>query len=201
MKDLLSPKALLFDMDGVLVDSFDSWWKSLNKALKKEKKQEITKKAFIDQFWGDTLQQNLEKLGLDKNNSKFCNTFYDQFIDEVTLFKETKTTLEKLSNYPKAIITNTPQSCTLKILEKFQIKKYFNVFVTSDKIEKGKPNPDMVFKACTKLNVSPKSVILIGDTENDIKAGRAAGCKTIGINTKADFEIKNIRELLNLIKI
>jgi len=90
MVSKLSPEALLFDMDGVLVDSLDSWWKSLNNALKKEERQEITKKTFIEKYWGDTLQQNLEKLGIRKENRQFCNVFYQKYIDEVTVFDRTK---------------------------------------------------------------------------------------------------------------
>jgi phosphoglycolate phosphatase len=80
------------------------------------------------------------------------------------------------------------------------MKQFFDVFITSDQIEKGKPNPDMIYKACEQLNVNPKNVVLIGDTDNDIKAGHAAGCKTIGIQTEADYEINDIYELLNIVK-
>lgn len=199
MNNKLTPKALLFDMDGVLVDSLDSWWKSLNKALKQEKKQEISRDVFIKEYWGETLHYNLEKLGIDMSNSQFCNTIYQQYIDEVELFREAKETLKKLDKHPKAIITNTPKSCTIKILEKFKIKQFFDAIITSDEIEAGKPEPDMVLTACEQLAVNPKDVVLIGDTENDVKAGSAAGCITIGLKTKADFEIDSIVELLDII--
>lgn len=201
MKNKLTPKALLFDMDGVLVDSFESWWKSLNKALEEEKQKTIKRETFIKEYWGDTLQQNLKKLGIKKDNNQFCNSFYQHYINEVNLFDETKKTLESLHRYQKAIITNTPKSCTLKILEKFQIKRYFTVFITSDRIEKGKPNPDMIYKACKKLNVNPEETVLIGDTQNDVRAGRKAGCTTIGIKTNADIEIDNIEKLLDILEI
>jgi phosphoglycolate phosphatase-like HAD superfamily hydrolase len=47
--------------------------------------------------------------------------------------------------------------------------------------------------------VKPEEVILIGDTESDVKAGRAAGCRVIGINIDADFSINSISELPNII--
>jgi phosphoglycolate phosphatase-like HAD superfamily hydrolase len=50
-------------------------------------------------------------------------------------------------------------------------------------------------KACKYLKVEPKDVILVGDTDSDVKAGRAAGCKVVGINVDADYTIKNISEL------
>lgn len=196
----LIPSALLFDMDGVLVDSFDSWLKSLNQALKHEPQKPISKETFADEYWGYTLQENLERLGISKENAQFCTSFYDQYTDEIILFSGAKETLEQLQRYPKAIITNTPKTCTQKILEKFNIQHHFSVRITSDQIEKGKPEPDMIFKACHKLHVKPDSVVLIGDTQNDIKAGHAAGCKTIGIKTEADYTIDSIKELLDIIK-
>lgn len=199
MKNQYSPDALLFDMDGVLVDSLESWWKSLNQALQHEKQKTISKQTFIDTYWGYTLQENLQKLGIDKDNQQFCQSFYQHHVDEVVLFPKTKQTLEKLNRYPKAIITNTPKSCTRKILEKFQIQHFFSALITSDQIKEGKPAPDMIYKACHQLNIQAENAVLIGDTQNDIKAGQTAGCKTIGIKTKADITLDSIEELPTVI--
>ena len=104
-----------------------------------------------------------------------------------------------MDKYPKAIITNTPKDCAIQILKKFGIDKYFKMIITSDQIENGKPAPDIVFEACRRLDVKPEEVILIGNTESDVKAGGVAGSKVIGINVEADFSINSISELSNII--
>jgi HAD superfamily hydrolase (TIGR01509 family) len=195
----LKPAAILFDMDGVLVDSLDSWWKSLNAALKNYKNEEISREEFIEKFWGHELLDNLEKLGLDGKIGAFCNNIYYSYIDELKIFSGTKKVLKKLDKYPKAIITNTPRDCAIQILKKFKIDKYFKMIITSDHVQNGKPAPDIVFEACRRLDVKPEEIILIGDTESDVKAGRAAGSKVIGINIDADFSIDSISELPNII--
>jgi HAD superfamily hydrolase (TIGR01509 family) len=195
----LKPAAILFDMDGVLVDSLDSWWRSLNAALKNYKNKEISREEFIEKFWGHDLLDNLRKLGLDEKIGVFCNNIYYSYIDELKIFSGTKNVLQRLDKYPKAIITNTPGDCAMHILEKYGIDKYFKLIITSDQIENGKPAPDIVFEACKRLGVKVKDVVLIGDTESDVKAGRAAGCRVIGINIDADFSINSISELPNII--
>ncbi len=200
MNSLLAPDAILFDMDGVLVDSFNSWWHSLNKILLKEKDKKLTRDDFLKNFWGDTLQENLKKLEINTNNYSFCNNFYNQYVKYVSIFPHTKKVLETLQQYPLGLITNTPRQCTMRILKRFNIKMFFKVIITSDQIEKGKPEPDMIFSACQKLKVEPKKSIVVGDTQNDIQAGKKAGCITVGINTNADFRIKNIKQLPDLIE-
>jgi HAD superfamily hydrolase (TIGR01509 family) len=197
----LKPAAILFDMDGVLVDSLDSWWKSLNAALKNYKNIEISKEEFIEKFWGYELSENLRKLGLDEKVGAFCNNIYYNYIDELKIFPGVKGTLKKLNKYPKAIITNTPRDCAIQILKKFGIDIHFKMIITSDQIENGKPEPDIVFEACKRLDVKSEEVILIGDTESDVNAGRSAGCKVIGINIKGDYTIKKISDLTNLLKL
>jgi HAD superfamily hydrolase (TIGR01509 family) len=195
----LKPAAILFDMDGVLVDSLDSWWKSLNAALKNYKNEKISREEFIEKFWGHELLDNLEKLGVDGKIGAFCNNIYYSYIDELKIFSGTKKVLKKLDKYPKAIITNTPRDCAIQILKKFGIDKHFKMIITSDQVQNGKPAPDIVFEACRRLDAKPEEVILIGDTESDVKAGRAAGCRVIGINIDADFSINSISELPNII--
>jgi len=196
----LKPKAILFDMDGVLVDSLDSWWMSLNSALETYSHEKISKEEFIKKFWGHDLYDNIKKLNLPMEVAMFCNKIYGNNIDLIKIYKETKPTLEKLKKYKKAIITNTPKDCAIQILKQFNIKEFFEFIMTSDDVNMSKPNPEIVLKACKRLNVEPKNVVLVGDTYSDVKAGRTAGCKVVGINVDADYTIKNISELILLLE-
>jgi beta-phosphoglucomutase len=56
-----------------------------------------------------------------------------------------------------------------------------------------------VFKACNTLGVEPESTVLVGDTDSDVKAGKSAGCTVVGINVKADYTIKRLSELTEIL--
>ena len=196
----LKPSAILFDMDGVLVDSLDSWWFALNSALKAYNHKQISKDEFLERYWGHDLYDNIERMNLPVEVGRFCNNVYGEHIDRIKIYNETKDTLQKLRNYKKAIITNTPKDCAVQILKRFDIEKYFKFVVTSDDVSMAKPSPEIVLKACERLNVDPEDVILVGDTDSDVKAGRAAGCKVVGINVEADYTIRDLSDLTKLIK-
>jgi len=194
------PQAILFDMDGVLIESLDSWWLSLNDALKAYDHKEISRDEFIEKYWGHDLSYNLEKMGIDYKVLKFCNNAYADHLDSVEIYSDTKSTLEKLKDYKKGIITNTPKDCAKQVLTKHNLVKYFNIIVTVDEVIRGKPSPEIVFKACKSLNVNPKDVILVGDTTSDIEAGKAAGCTVVGLNIKADYKISKLSDLTKIIE-
>jgi HAD superfamily hydrolase (TIGR01509 family) len=196
----LHPDAILFDMDGVLVDSLDSWWHALNNALVRFKHKKITREEFIQTYWGHDLKVNLKRLHLNPEVAQFCTITYGNHLDYIRLYSDTKNTLQQLSSYRKAVITNTPRDCASQILKKFDIMKYFEEIVTTDDVSKGKPDPELVFKACGKLGVTPDCVVLVGDTENDVKAGKAAGCLVVGLNIPADITIQRLSELLTLVQ-
>lgn len=195
----LNPKAILFDMDGVIVDSLESWWKALNHALKTYNLPIISKKVFYEKYWGHDLNDNLKKNNLPLEVGMFCNNIYREHLEGIKIYPNTKKVLEKLTNYKKCIITNTPYDCTIQILKTFNIIKYFDLILTSDDVKLAKPNPEIVQLACKKLKITPKNAVLIGDTESDIKAGHAAGCKVIGINIKADITVDNLNQILDFL--
>lgn len=197
----LKPSAILFDMDGVLVDSLDAWWLSLNKSLENYNYKTVSKERFIEKFWGHDLFDNLKTMNIPIEIGNFCNNVYRKQVDVIKIYPTAINILEKLKNYKKSIITNTPKDCTIQILKKFDIEKHFEFVLTSDDVNNAKPDPEIVLKSCKMLNVKTSDVILIGDTESDVKAGRAAGCKVIGINVDADYVIKDLSELITLIKI
>jgi HAD superfamily hydrolase (TIGR01509 family) len=196
----LVPSAILFDMDGVLVDSLDAWWKALNNALQRFKHEEITRDEFIQTYWGHDLKANLKRLHLNPEVAQFCNITYGNHLDYITIYPDTKNALKSLGTYKKAIITNTPSDCTRQILQKFGIEQYFEAIITSDDVVRSKPDPEIVFKACERLGVDVTTVLLIGDTESDVKAGKAAGCTVIGLNIPADITIQRLSDLPPLLR-
>jgi len=196
----LEPKAILFDMDGVLIDSFDIWWKSLNVALKAYNYDEVSKEEFENVYWGHGLRDNIKRMGFSKEIGDYCNSVYFKHINEIKIFSDAKATLQELEKYKKSIITNTPKNITKKILKRFEIEGYFNHIITSDDVVKEKPDPEIIYKACEKLDVNPKEVVLIGDTKNDILAGKAAGCTIIGVRIKGDYLVNSLTELLDILE-
>ncbi|MFH1101480.1 MAG: HAD family hydrolase [Methanobacteriota archaeon] len=196
---LLNPHAILFDMDGVLVDSLDSWWYAMNSALKTYNQKEISREEFIKKYWGHDLRDNLKTMNLDPEIGTFCNTIYSAHLNAIKIYPDTQKTLQTLHHYTKGIITNTPRECTKKILKQFAINQYFQVIVTSDEVSYAKPHPEIIIKACQLLNVDPTTVLTIGDTESDVKAGRSAGCTVIGLNIDADIRIQRLSQILDLV--
>ena len=194
----LQPDAILFDMDGVLIDSLDSWWFALNDALEAFHHKVVTREEFIERYWGHDLRDNLERFGLNPEVISFCNNIYGNHVDAVQIFDETRSTLKKLQRYKKAIITNTPRTCTKQILEKFVLESYFQVVATSDDVSRGKPDPAIVYHACNQLHISPKNAVLVGDTESDVQAGKVAGCYVVGIKIKADYTVNKLSDVLQL---
>ncbi|MBN1786067.1 MAG: HAD family hydrolase [Candidatus Methanofastidiosa archaeon] len=198
--DSMYPKALLFDMDGVLVDSKESWRGALNGALREYGQKELTREEFVCEYWGADLFEILERLGLDIGIGRFCNSIYPNYIADVRLFDGVVAMLEQLHGLKKAVVTNTTLSCTEMILELHGIKKYFKEIVTSDQVIYGKPHPDMIFLACKRLNVPPEDVILIGDTINDVKAGKGANCAVIGLGIEGDYLAETLEEIPGIIE-
>ena len=196
----IKPSAILFDMDGVLVNSFEAWWKSLNITLKYYNYKEVTRDEFTKIYWGHGLRDNVKKMGFDPAVGQHCNVIYGQNIDDIKIYKDTKYTLQRLNNYEKVVITNTPTNLAKKILEKFSIDLFFKHIITSDDVINEKPDPEIVLTACKKLNVNPKTVALVGDTESDIKAGKAAGCTVIGFKIGGDYKIKSLIELIDILE-
>jgi len=188
----MKPKAILFDMDGVLVDSLDAWWHSLNHALEKHNMKSISKKMFIEKYWGHDLYENLKRNNLPLKVGMFCNKIYGNYLNSVKIFESVSDVLEKLSIYNKCIVTNTPGECTAQILKKFDLEKYFKFVFTSNDVKLAKPDPEIILLACRRLGIKPEDVVLVGDTDSDIKAGHAAGCKVIGVGI---FKAKGTRLL------
>ena len=195
-------KAVLFDLDGVLVDSEKAWFHVFNDTLKHFGVKPIPKKEF-SKIFGNTIEKNIKSVIniTAKEANKLAIRYFDKNKKYVKVFPETKNVLKKLSKSKvrMALITNTPRRILISTFKHNKLKKYFKAIVTVDDVKKGKPAPDMILKACKVLKVNPKNTILIGDTINDMIAGKRAGCVTVGYKIKGDYRIDELNDVTKFI--
>jgi len=181
----------LFDMDGVLVDSKEAWYLSFNEA------GEVSREEFEEKYWGRDMQANLEELG--KTRKDFCENIFPRHAEAIEPIPGVAEVLSGLEG-KKALITNTTSRCTSEILETLGLAEYFDAIVTSDEVEEGKPDPSIVRRAMEELGAKPEGTLVIGDSEHDIEAGRAAGCVTIGIGVEGDYTADTLEDIPGLIR-
>lgn len=195
------PKAILFDMDGVLIDSQDAWWKAINVALTRSNNQTITKQEFISNLWGNDFKKTISYLDVKENIFLGHNDWTTEYLKHIILANDAVSTLETLQElYSLGLITNTDRFVTKQVLKRFQLTSFFNVIVCADDVQRGKPSPDIIYHACKSLNVSVSDVIVIGDTRSDFLACQQAGCHMIGINfDDHGHSIKHLSEIPHFI--
>lgn len=78
-----------------------------------------------------------------------------------------------------ACVTNKPARFTLPLLERFSLARYFDAVVSGDTVARRKPDPEPVRAACARLGVGAGETVMIGDSDNDALAARAAGCRVL----------------------
>ncbi len=196
-------EAVLFDLDGVLIDSFESWYQAFSRMLQAYNKPEMSRETFRTRCWGPDLRHNLASLQLGEDAAWFCVREQQQLIGLVELIPGSPEVLRRTrEDYQLTVglVTNTPRANVTKILEHFQLASHFDAVLTGDDVERGKPDAEIVLKACERLAVKPEHAILVGDTRTDFQAGRAAGCLVVGVGpgSAGDLHIERLEELFTL---
>ena len=204
--------AILFDLDGTLVDTNELIIDSFIYTFKVLKKDVPSREEIISCF-GEPIFESMGKYFEDVNEAvKTYREFNLKYHDErISSYKGAKELLSILKNrgFKLAIVTSKNRSTALRALELLGLIDYFDSFVTSDDVDIHKPDPEPVLKACELLEISPKEAIMIGDSIYDIMSGRDAGSKTCGVlysfmkkellEVNADYYIEDLLELINII--
>ncbi|KAA0972739.1 phosphoglycolate phosphatase [Aureimonas fodinaquatilis] len=185
------PKAVLFDLDGTLVDSIPDIHESLNEAIAGDAGREFSV-AEVTGFVGQGVQRLVERayaaLGRsldvatrDAMVSRFLEVYGPRATRLTRLNAGAQATVERLAanGCLLAVVTNKPGSETREILAHFGIADGMNVVVGGDAGPPKKPEPDLLLLACAELNVQPQDALFVGDSENDVAAARAAGMAVV----------------------
>ncbi|MCX6820422.1 MAG: HAD-IA family hydrolase [Candidatus Aenigmarchaeota archaeon] len=210
-------KAVLFDKDGVLIDSLETCMDAFNDTLVHFQKPTLSREGFIREVWGVRAETVINSIFFDKNEHereeirRFYNNSRAMRVNKTQLFSSTVPTLQvlKASGVKTAVVTNTLKRTALKLLNDFGILQYFDEVIGGDEAE-AKPSPAPVLLACERLGVRPEEALYVGDTPTDAKAGKAAGCITAIITTSHNavdlaeigdiLIIDDLSELLNIVQ-
>lgn len=209
-------KAVLFDLDGTLLDTNDLIYDSFCTAFKEVLNMELPKEE-ITLLYGKPLKTSLTKYTDDEKLLECLVSTYRSYNvkhhdDMCKPFEGVKELLISLKDkgIKLGIVTSKRKELAIKGLELGKIMDYMNVIVSPEDTIKHKPEGEPVLKACEILNISPKEAIMVGDSPYDLLSGKAAGCFTCGVEYTAlelkelakvepSYMIKNPLEILELI--
>ena len=205
-------KNIIFDFDGVIINSHDVQVKALTGAFK-----EICGNGMppYDDFFklsGDSLKNIFVQLRLPLEMIPIYQKISRENIDMIKIHEGMIELLQKLNEIGChcALCTGKDRSRTIEILEHFAIKHLFKIIVCSDDVLNPKPHPESLFVIMNKLSALPKNTVMIGDGINDILAAKNAQITPIAVTwgdvkkeefNKYDriFLVDSIKELIKLL--
>ena len=213
-------KAVLFDMDGLMVDTESLSTEAFINSAKAQgynmTKEETLKvlgftKASIYQFWIDYFQ------GTKVDGKKLVDDHYE-YIENVlyTVGPEKMPYVEELlkylkeNNYKVAVASSSDTADIKNNLEKTKLEKYIDEIASGAEVENGKPAPDVFLLAAKRLGVDAKDCLILEDSKAGVKAGKASGAKVFMVpdmftvdrecEDTADGILKNLGEVIEILE-
>lgn len=181
-------KAVLFDLDGTLLDTAPDFVTTVNRLMTEENLPEVpaekTRKtvsngarALINMAFG--LSPDDEHF--PRLHQRLLAIYSEQLAVDTVPFPGIQTVLDFLGekNIPWGIVTNKSITYTQPILDALRLSPAPQSVICPDHVEKNKPDPESLFLACKQLDCETHEIIYIGDHQRDIVCGQRAGSKTI----------------------
>lgn len=207
-------KLIIFDLDGTLVDSSIDITNALNYAIRSYSFKPLAVEDVI-QMVGEGVTRLIERMAGTVDTSvkddilaRFLEHYSEHIVDHTQEYPGVRETLEKLSRYKKAVISNKREALSKKTLKGLGLSGFFDLVVGSDTTAEKKPSPVPVLKALSELQTAPSETVIVGDSNFDIDAGKAAGIATIAVTygykpvdaiKHADYMIDSMPDLVPLI--
>lgn len=186
-------KAILFDMDGVIIDS-NPYHRIAWEKLLLENEIDFSEDSFEKVIFGRTGQDALRELASGRFSEEELIRLANH---EDEIFREIIKEIEvcpidgllefisevKRNNYKIALVTSAPTPNVTLVLERFRLQDAFDLIVDDMNIENGKPNPEIYLKAVGKLGIPNEQCVVFEDSFSGIQAAKNAGLRVIGLTT------------------
>ena len=201
-------KAIIFDLDGVLVDTKLIHFNALNLALKKHKIKEINYEDHVKIFDGlptfEKLNIIAKKNKLNKKKiidiQKLKQKFTKNLLKENVVYdKKIYFLFKKLSKKFKiAIATNAVQKTLDICLKNLKINNFVNYTVCNEDLNNSKPNPEIYFKIFIKFGIYPDESIILEDSHYGRKAATYSGGNLVPIQNLNEVNLKNVNNYIKM---
>ena len=202
-------EAIIFDMDGVIIDS-EGLWKKAEKEVYASVGIKLSDELFmltetmttkeVSKFWFE--RQPWTNKTLEEVENGVIERVAQLISEEGKAIDGVEKLVKKLKSlgYKIGLATNSPSILISAVLKKIEIEEYFDAVSSSENELEGKPNPSVYMTVAKKLNCKPQSCVAIEDSYSGLLAAKKAGMKAIVISTElfennkykiADYEITN----------
>jgi len=203
-------KAVLFDFDGTLGNSYVVTVAALQKTLKKFNLS-IPNRSIIGHHFGLPRRKFLEaflpednKANLDEMEEYF-HQLSVQMIAKVTLMPGAKALLNKLEGkYELAMISSRGGDTLIAILNHHNIQEHFRVVIHRESVKEHKPHPEGILQVLNKLQLEKTEVVFVGDAKEDVGAAKNAGVTSVLLGKEnthnADYHITSLKDLPTILE-
>lgn len=195
-------RAVIFDMDGVLIDARDWHYESLNRALN-HFGFNISRYDHLVTYDGLPTRKKLEMLTREQGLPVSLHTFLNELKQIYTIelvharckpIFQHEYALSKLkaNGYKLAVASNSIRASINLMMEKSNLSQYLNQIVSNQDVNIGKPNPEIYLKAMKLLEVEPGETLVVEDNAHGIAAAQAAGAHLMVVKDVVDVNYENI---------
>jgi len=211
MRKLCNIRLVIFDLDGTLIDSAEDIALHVGRVYREFKDKDVPADE-VRKNIGDGARSLLANFFQGQELEKALERFLHYYISEPVIhtkpYEGVVETLESLKERGilLAIATNKPYAITLEVLKRLKMLHYFDEVLGADLLPEKKPSPLPLLEIAKRLGVSPELSLMVGDSENDILAGRRAGMLTAharwGYKTPQsppDYHLDHPKDLLHVI--
>lgn len=203
-------KAIIFDMDGVLIEAKDWHYEALNRALK-HFGYTISRESHLSTFDGLPTREKLRMLsssrGLPEGLHDFLNALKQSYTLEISYQRckpvfnhQYALTRLKKQGYKLAVCSNSVRQSIEAMMRLSALSINLDLIVSNQDVEKGKPDPEMYFKAMKILNVEPHECLILEDNEHGIQAALASGGHLLRIGVPDDVTYQAITSRISEIE-
>ena len=195
-------RAVLFDMDGVLVDSFEAWARLMNATALHLGYPPVDREQFRAVYGQPTTED--VRTFFPRSTVAEVEAFYDaHFTDHTQHIEANPDAPDVLAALRRmglgvAVVTNTPSPLAGRVLEGLGLAP--DALVGGSDVPAAKPAPDMVLRACELLGVGPAEAVMVGDSTYDSQAAAAAGVRFAGLGIDGDVRLARLGDVIALVR-